>query len=48
MAEAAQDSSDKRTPFERMTDFTRKVIQVPKDEIPEHTPRKRPPARKRK
>jgi hypothetical protein len=33
------------TPFERMTDFTRRIIHVQKDEVPEHKPQRR---RKRK
>lgn len=39
----AEVPEDGRTPFERMTDFARKIIQVPKDEVPEHKPVKRRP-----
>ena len=42
------DESDRRSPMERLEDFTRRIIAVPHSEIPKHVPKRRKKMRKRR
>ena len=51
MTRATQEPhSDSRTPFERFEDMARRIVNVPRKDVPpvKHTPRPKPPASKKK